>query len=157
MLAPPPGLSQLATSFLAWSHLGIPRTPLPRLSVPHYSQNEHTKNHYLKRSLSAPTPELSNSLPRRGHKRRPEAPFEKQRRSGLMCGATLSGFSALTSVALGRGLLAMLQKGGDPAAGSPTATLLRLRPSHRSCLRPLPLHANAELGHGLRALPASMA
>jgi hypothetical protein len=24
----------------------------------------------------------------------------------------------------------MLQKGGDPAAGSPTATLLRLRPSH---------------------------
>src|SRR5690606_13467599 len=31
-----------------------------------------------------------------------------------------------------------LQKGGDPAAGSPTATLLRLRPSHRSCLRPLP-------------------
>ena len=30
-----------------------------------------------------------------------------------------------------------LQKGGDPAAGSPTATLLRLRPSYRSCLRPL--------------------
>ena len=32
----------------------------------------------------------------------------------------------------------VLQKGGDPAAGSPTATLLRLRPSHRACLRPLP-------------------
>ena len=31
-----------------------------------------------------------------------------------------------------------LQKGGDPAAGSPTATLLRLRPSYRICLRPLP-------------------
>ena len=31
-----------------------------------------------------------------------------------------------------------LQKGGDPAAGSPTATLLRLRPSYRTCLRPLP-------------------
>src|SRR5690606_25524920 len=31
-----------------------------------------------------------------------------------------------------------LQKGGDPAAGSPTATLLRLRPSYRACLRPLP-------------------
>ncbi len=28
-------------------------------------------------------------------------------------------------------------KGGDPAAGSPTATLLRLRPSHRARLRPL--------------------
>jgi hypothetical protein len=31
-----------------------------------------------------------------------------------------------------------LQKGGDPAAGSPTATLLRLRPSHRARLRRLP-------------------
>ena len=30
-----------------------------------------------------------------------------------------------------------LQKGGDPAAGSPTATLLRLRPSHQARLRPL--------------------
>src|SRR5437588_5326407 len=30
-----------------------------------------------------------------------------------------------------------LQKGGDPAAGSPTATLLRLRPSHRIDLRRL--------------------
>src|SRR5207245_9107777 len=30
-----------------------------------------------------------------------------------------------------------LQKGGDPAAGSPTATLLRLRPSHRVHLRRL--------------------
>ena len=30
------------------------------------------------------------------------------------------------------------QKGGDPAAGSPTATLLRLSPSHRSYRRRLP-------------------
>ena len=29
-------------------------------------------------------------------------------------------------------------KGGDPAAGSPTATLLRLHPSHRPFLRTLP-------------------
>src|SRR5271156_704885 len=29
-------------------------------------------------------------------------------------------------------------KGGDPAAGSPTATLLRLRPSHRPYHRRLP-------------------
>src|SRR6185437_13858743 len=29
--------------------------------------------------------------------------------------------------------------GGDPAAGSPTATLLRLRPSHCARLRPLAL------------------
>src|SRR3989337_3473763 len=32
----------------------------------------------------------------------------------------------------------MLQKGGDPAAGSPAATLLRLRPRHQARLRPLP-------------------
>ena len=30
-------------------------------------------------------------------------------------------------------------KGGDPAAGSPTATLLRLHPNHRSYRRRLPL------------------
>ena len=29
-------------------------------------------------------------------------------------------------------------KGGDPAAPSDTATLLRLHPSHRYCLRQLP-------------------
>ena len=33
----------------------------------------------------------------------------------------------------------MLQKGGDPAAPSDTATLLRLHPSHRPHLRRLPL------------------
>ena len=31
-----------------------------------------------------------------------------------------------------------IQKGGDPAAGSPTATLLRLHPSHQSLLGDLP-------------------
>jgi hypothetical protein len=36
------------------------------------------------------------------------------------------------------GAYSRLQKGGDPAAGSPTATLLRLRPSHRARLRRLP-------------------
>ena len=35
-------------------------------------------------------------------------------------------------------LLLLLLKGGDPAAGSPTATLLRLHPSHHSLLRRLP-------------------
>src|SRR5215211_7132668 len=34
-------------------------------------------------------------------------------------------------------LTRQLRKGGDPAAGSPTATLLRLRPSHCARLRPL--------------------
>ena len=35
-------------------------------------------------------------------------------------------------------VLPCIQKGGDPAAGSPTATLLRLHPSHQLHLRPLP-------------------
>src|SRR6266567_1751459 len=33
---------------------------------------------------------------------------------------------------------AIFKKGGDPAAGSPTATLLRLHPNHRPYLRRLP-------------------
>src|SRR5256886_11957945 len=39
-------------------------------------------------------------------------------------------FRGLSSPALTDGAYSALQKGGDPAAGSPTATLLRLRPSH---------------------------
>ena len=42
------------------------------------------------------------------------------------------------SLSVPGGTYSRLQKGGDPAAGSPTATLLRLRPSHRARLRPLP-------------------
>ena len=42
-------------------------------------------------------------------------------------------------------------KGGDPAAPSGTATLLRLRPNRQSHLRPLP--PQKRLGHGLRVLP----
>ncbi len=34
--------------------------------------------------------------------------------------------------------LTILLKGGDPAAGSPTATLLRLHPSYRTLLKGLP-------------------
>ena len=36
-----------------------------------------------------------------------------------------------------RSAYSLLRKGGDPAAGSPTATLLRLRPSHYARLRRL--------------------
>src|SRR5216117_1868991 len=43
------------------------------------------------------------------------------------CGRRFRGLSLL---ALTDGAYSALQKGGDPAAGSPTATLLRLRPSH---------------------------
>src|SRR5881296_3599591 len=47
-------------------------------------------------------------------------------------------FRGLSLPALTDGAYSALQKGGDPAAGSPTATLLRLRPSHRIDLRRLP-------------------
>ena len=40
-------------------------------------------------------------------------------------------------------VLPCLQKGGDPAAGSPTATLLRLHPSHQSLFRRLPHEVGA--------------
>src|SRR3954464_15335114 len=43
-----------------------------------------------------------------------------------------------SSLSAPEGAYSRLQKGGDPAAGSPTATLLRLRPSHRARLRRLP-------------------
>ena len=45
--------------------------------------------------------------------------------------------SALRGLSTPEGAYSPLQKGGDPAAGSPTATLLRLRPSHQARLRPL--------------------
>jgi hypothetical protein len=63
------------------------------------------------------------------------------------------GCPRAASIALTR----RLQKGGDPAAGSPTATLLRLRPSHRARLRPLCPKLTLGFRHGLRALPTSMA
>jgi hypothetical protein len=45
------------------------------------------------------------------------------------------------------------EKGGDPAAGSPTATLLRLSPDHRARRGRLP----SMLDRRLRALPAFVA
>ena len=46
-------------------------------------------------------------------------------------------------------------KGGDPAAGSPTATLLRLSPNHGGHLRRLPLRE--KLARRLRVPPAFVA
>src|SRR4051812_41406218 len=53
-------------------------------------------------------------------------------REGCPSGSTLEPFG------FPKEAYSRLQKGGDPAAGSPTATLLRLRPSHRARLRRLP-------------------
>ena len=60
-------------------------------------------------------------------------------RSRMCSTGDVSGTFSLPSlrVAPGRPTYSSLQKGGDPAAGSPTATLLRLRPSHCARLRRL--------------------
>ena len=55
-----------------------------------------------------------------------------KKRSQKSVNALLTGNSAESTIPL---------KGGDPAAGSPTATLLRLHPSHRSDRRRSPLQA----------------
>ena len=67
MLAPPPGFSQLATSFIAWSRLGIPRTLLPRLACPCLKTTRTTtpKYVYLKRSTSLlPHPCFQSTAPK---------------------------------------------------------------------------------------------
>src|SRR5699024_8281507 len=53
------------------------------------------------------------------------------------------------------GLSMTPQKGGDPAAPSGTATLLRLRPNRRPHLHSLPPH-KVGLGHKFRVLPTFM-
>jgi hypothetical protein len=90
------------------------------------------------RSTSPPIFLKRSSLPQT-HVVKKRAPLwagltaQNTEKSGLFEWATCERFSAP-----GWGLTHVLQKGGDPAAGSPTATLLRLRPSHRARLRPLP-------------------
>ena len=70
-------------------------------------------------SIASLSPGLSKSLPK-GH------PPGTRRRNTRRASASPGAFRA------------SLIKGGDPAAGSPTATLLRLHPSHRPYLRRLP-------------------
>ena len=64
---------------------------------------------------------LSKSFPQGGAPREPSGAIQAEHRPRLRP----NGAASLT-------------KGGDPAAGSPTATLLRLHPSHRPYLRRLP-------------------
>jgi hypothetical protein len=146
--AAPHGFSQLATSFLACPRLGIPRVPLPRLTssplspLPHAEQKTPgpVSPSNAPKALYLPTsPELSKSSaivrgsrPMRLVRPAPGAWAAKLRIEVGFGRCDLRVFSAPC------GAYSELQKGGDPAAGSPTATLLRLRPSHRARLRPLP-------------------
>ena len=136
MRAPPHGLSQLATSFFACPRLGIPRAPLLRLAR---SKSLRTILQWLACSFrpstanppnaltSTLTPALSISV---AHHPEGQCAQLKKPGSGDSVGRQSRRFQPKPT--------RCLQKGGDPAAGSPTATLLRLRPSYRACLRPLP-------------------
>src|SRR5207247_1026507 len=105
LFAAPPGLSQLTTSFVASLCQGIHRAPLRACSqclgvIPQH-HNTHT------RQLS-----------------------KNEKKKMVERGKCGRRFRGLSSPALTDGAYSALQKGGDPAAGSPTATLLRLRPSN---------------------------
>jgi hypothetical protein len=123
--APPHGLSQLATSFIACPRLGILRAPLLRLASSSSRPDRPTSNTPNALAL-LPIPTLSNS---------PRPARNASRRSWK---SRFWWFERTTLSAFDPKVYSPLQKGGDPAAGSPTATLLRLRPSYRACLRPLP-------------------
>ena len=125
--APPHGLSQLATSFIACPRLGIPRVPLPRLVRSSSSTRADPPRNTPIALVLLSRPTLSNSC-RPAHEARAER----------CCSPGIGGSSGRPVSAFGPKTYSRLQKGGDPAAGSPTATLLRLRPSYRACLRPLP-------------------
>jgi hypothetical protein len=71
---------------------------------------------------SAPGPEAGAAHP---SSQLSKSGRQAMRTRGPKCGRISRSFDPRT-----RRAYSMLQKGGDPAAGSPTATLLRLRPSH---------------------------
>ena len=75
-------------------------------------------------------PSASNLLKSRQHINQP-GPNQNQIH-------VVSSLQELCVGARGRLATRVLVKGGDPAAGSPTATLLRLHPSHRPLLGDLP-------------------
>ena len=155
MRAPPRGFSQLTASFLAGPCLGIHRAPLFRLTGTRLSCPRPgppiaapTRTHTHTRALPYvgilprfpfhPGCQIGRPLPGREG----AAGFGKSA-SGLLGRSTCEAVSAPPGRSPegkrpGTGAYSALQKGGDPAAGSPTATLLRLRPSHRARLRPLP-------------------
>ena len=64
MLAPPPGFSQLATSFLAWLHLGIPRALLPRLVCPCLYLTQRQPHHASNRPLPQTRQRFRSSIPK---------------------------------------------------------------------------------------------
>ena len=97
-----------------------------RFFVHSTGQNRSPRQWVYPRSLPQP---LSNSRP--GPKPRPLNP-ERDRECAERT-TILRDFRPDAQ----RPVYSSLRKGGDPAAGSPTATLLRLRPSHCARLRRL--------------------
>jgi hypothetical protein len=123
---PPCALLSLDRICLAGSSKGLlkPRTPVHRTfthalvlsSADSFARLLVHPTHYPNCQMTNPVPGVLSQTNARPVRNFPRAPHPKAEDSSTR----------------------LLQKGGDPAAGSPTATLLRLRPSHRARLRPLP-------------------
>ena len=171
MRAPPPGLSQLATSFLACPRLGIPRAPLPRLassfsSWPHLSSRlkrsnsthpkpELSKNPstlFASHSSQYPGPFFSSTPPSRPGRGPVSANGDRSRKSNGSDGATFELLSALALVAV-----CLLER-------SRKEVIQPQVPLRLPCYDFAPVTELAfgrslpcGLGHGLRALPAPMA
>jgi hypothetical protein len=84
-------------------------------------------------------PDLPGRLPRRTtHQGRPHGRCcVRALGRDARCRPALDSLLAFCPRPRRRRTYSLALKGGDPAAGSPTATLLRLRPSHQARLRPL--------------------
>ena len=134
--------------FFAWPD--YPPAPLESPPIP-LEEQTHTSDTPLVLTFPStlPIPELSIKPEYRGVLCVVQPPHRNGGRSASRA------FVQARSCSKARPRVTRRSKGGDPAAGSPTATLLRLRPSHRARLRRLP--PLARLGHRLRALPTSMA
>jgi hypothetical protein len=152
-LAPPQGLSQLPTSFIGSRCQGIHRVLFPTCRRDARARYEVLKDPpHPTRGAARRTPSFPESCTGCQHAPTgppsPSHPPPLRRESRQVPGSRASKIRHATSQrstektptrtherGTRRGLL---QKGGDPAAPSGTATLLRLRPNRRSHLRRLP-------------------
>jgi hypothetical protein len=169
MRAPPRRFSQLTTSFFADPCLGIHRAPLFRLtgssSHPvHHLCSTHTHTCSLSTLPFFPQYPDCQFAPAQ---QRPDLPGRLTTHQGrphgrccvrvlgrdARCRPALDSLLAFCPRPRRRRTYSLALKGGDPAAGSPTATLLRLRPSHQARLRPLRPLAGSVTDFGRSQLP----
>jgi hypothetical protein len=127
------GSPKLIAAYHALPRLSVPRhppcalLPLDRISLPGPPASSHVV-------LSSPLDDFFHVT---SHQH-PSCQFNPVPGVLPTCARPVRTFDRAASRERPRTAYSSLQKGGDPAAGSPTATLLRLRPSHRARLRRLP-------------------